>query len=65
MRQLSRVKKWRAKRTAGYADSYRRSNRLRTLKAYGLTLGEFEEMVVSQNGKCAICKQPPAAPTGG
>lgn len=42
---------------------YRKKNRSRyrayaLKKAYGITLEQFEHMLISQNNLCAICKQP-------
>ena len=35
---------------------WRKDKRLQ--KMYGITLAQYEAMILSQDGKCAICKQP-------
>ena len=44
--------KWREKMPQSYREAVRRSN---LKKSYGITLEYFEEMMLEQSGKCAIC----------
>jgi len=54
------VRLWRATK-AGNA-LHRRSNRNGRLRRdYGLDIERFEAMVVAQDGRCAICRQPPGS----
>lgn len=42
-------------------DLYKSHRRKNNLKRFGLTVEKFEEMAVSQGGRCAICLNSPAA----
>jgi len=33
--------------------------RRRRLKRYGLTIEDYDRMIIEQDGKCAMCRQPP------
>lgn len=52
-------KKWRAKNPAQHRLLNRASHLKRT---YGLSLPEYEKMVVGQAGNCAICRDPMVEP---
>jgi hypothetical protein len=46
------------------AERLRRSRKNAVfLKAYGITLDRFEEMVAEQDGKCFLCRRPPSGTT--
>lgn len=57
------TQRWKAS-NPGHQAAYRAGNpeaELRyQLKAHGLTIEQFKEMVEMQSGKCAICGNPPA-----
>lgn len=38
-------------------DNYRKTERSREMKKYGITLEKYEEMLAQQNNYCAICKR--------
>lgn len=40
------------------AQDPRREHRFHVLRQYGLTSDQYDQMLVNQNGACAICKQP-------
>ena len=48
------MREWREKNK----DSIRAYNRKTSLKVYGITPIEYAELLLKQDGVCAICKQP-------
>lgn len=53
-------KEYGRKRYKNYGDRYKayaRKGRLKSL--YGISLEDYEAMVIKQDGKCAICGEPP------
>lgn len=48
----------RPSRAAWYAENKERLRAKRFEKDYGITLEEYERMLVEQNGVCAICREP-------
>src|SRR6266566_6647193 len=54
---VEKARKWRAKkRDAGEWEVFRRRYaRTKTLKRYGMTDEQYNGLLASQNGKCAIC----------
>jgi hypothetical protein len=49
-----------ARRRISNNPDRRLNNRATTLKKYGLTIKQFDDMMDQQNGVCAICGRPPA-----
>lgn len=49
-------KRWQAKVGPDWHARYGRKSMLKRL--YNLTMEDYEAMVVAQDGKCAICRQP-------
>ena len=45
----------RDRRRAGGAEQRALYSRMETLRRYGLTMDQFDDMVQAQGGKCAIC----------
>jgi hypothetical protein len=45
------------RKTYKNTDGYKQSIRRRNLKRYGLTLEAFDEMITTQDGRCAICER--------
>lgn len=59
-RQQPHVRKRRSERRNITNDpSYKLKNRRGALRKYGLTIEEHEQMLAAQDGKCAICGNPP------
>lgn len=63
---LQATRQWRKRnqdKVLQYNKSYRiynpTSNRRNWLKRYGMTLDQYDGLLSSQNGTCAICKNPP------
>lgn len=54
----ARTKRYRETNQAAYRETVKKQN----LRQYGLTPIDFDEMLVAQEGVCAICRKPP---TGG
>ena len=42
-----------------HPHKYKRSMRVQLLKRYGLTPDQYDALLESQNGRCAICYEPP------
>lgn len=52
-------RKWRERRDAD-PEKYQEQQRNSTLRSkYGIDLSEYNEMLSSQGGRCAICEEPP------
>jgi len=49
------MKQWRKK----HRDKLIASERRKRLKKYGLTIADYDRMVIAQGGCCKICRRPP------
>lgn len=49
--------KWRKENTHRLSAASRRSKRKRTLRKYGAPTDDYDELLIQQDGVCAICKQ--------
>lgn len=60
--QAARNRAWRERKKATDPDGLRRRNRASLIKTkFGLTLDQFDALVLAQGGLCAICKRPETA----
>lgn len=51
------IREYDANRYANDPDHRRRMRNRNLLRWYGITLEEYEQMIVDQNGRCAICDE--------
>lgn len=52
-RQAANMRRW----TAANLDRVVLKERRRNMRQYGITLEQYDEMLVAQNGVCAICRE--------
>jgi len=54
-----RVLRWKAENPEAHREHRRKERNRHLLRKFGITLDQYESMLQSQGGKCAICGKPP------